>query len=88
MWHIKQSCNTWYKKLKPKIVKHILVWFEIIIKFQNEMQNLTNFTHFEIIFIHEQWLTKYMWYIGTTICIFNKKSFYKVISWVLINVLW
>jgi hypothetical protein len=60
-------------KLKLKIVKHILIWFEIIINFQNEMKNLTKYTHFEIIFIHGRWLTKKMWYIGTTICIFNNK---------------
>jgi len=33
---------------------HTLVWFKIIIKFQNEMQNLTKFTHFEIFIFIQQ----------------------------------
>jgi hypothetical protein len=31
------------------------------------------FTHFEIFIFIQKWLTKNMWYIGATICIFNNK---------------
>jgi hypothetical protein len=37
------------------------------------MQNLVEFTHFEIFIIIQQWLTQNMWSIGATICIFNNK---------------
>jgi hypothetical protein len=30
-------------------------------------------THFEIFLFIQQWLTQNLWYIGATICIFNKK---------------
>jgi hypothetical protein len=46
-WHIKQSCNLWYKKLEIKIVNIFLVWFEIMIKFKNKTKNIITFAHFE-----------------------------------------
>jgi hypothetical protein len=51
----------------------MLVWFKIMIKFQDEMQNLAEFTHFEKFIFIQQWLTKNMWFIGATMCIFNNK---------------
>jgi len=50
-----------------------LLWFKIMINFQDEMQNLVEFTHFEIFIFIQQWLTQNMWFIGTIICIFNIK---------------
>ncbi len=50
-----------------------MVGFKIMVKFQDEMQNLTKFTHFEKIVFIQQWLTQNMWSIGATICIFNNK---------------
>ncbi len=50
-----------------------MVWFKIMIKFQNETQNLAKFTHFEKIIFIQQWLTQNMLSIGATICIFNNK---------------
>jgi len=44
-----------------------------MVNFQDEMQNLTEFTHFEKIVFVQQWLTQNMWSIGATICIFNNK---------------
>ncbi len=52
---------------------HILVWFKIMINFQNEMQNLAEFTHFEKFIFIQQWLTQNMRSIGATTCIFNNK---------------
>jgi hypothetical protein len=46
---------------------------KIMINFENEMQNLAKFTHFEKFVFIQQWLTSNMWYIGATICIFNNK---------------
>jgi len=50
-----------------------LVWFKIMINFQDEMQNLTKFTHFEKFIFIQQWLTQNMWSIGATMCIFSNK---------------
>jgi hypothetical protein len=44
-----------------------------MIKFQDEMQNLVKFTHFEKIIFIQKWFKKNMWSIGATICIFNNK---------------
>jgi hypothetical protein len=44
-----------------------------MINFQDEMQNLVEFTHFEIFIIIQQWLTQNMWSIRANICIFNNK---------------
>jgi hypothetical protein len=44
-----------------------------MINFQDEMQNLAKFTHFEIFIFIQQWLTQNMWSIGATIGIFNNK---------------
>ncbi len=63
---------------------HILVWFKIIINFQNEMQNLTKFTHFENFIFIQQWLTQNMWSIGATTCflIISCKRFHsKILSY-------
>jgi hypothetical protein len=46
---------------------------QIIIKFQDERQNLAKFTHFEIFIFIQQWLTQNMWSIRANICIFNYK---------------
>jgi len=37
------------------------------------MQNLVEFTNFEIFIFIQQWLTQSMWSIGASICIFNNK---------------
>ncbi len=50
-----------------------MVWFKIMINFQDEMQNLGESTHFEIFIFILEWLTQNMWSIGATICIFNNK---------------
>jgi hypothetical protein len=50
-----------------------LVWFRIMINFQDEMQNPTKFTHFEKFMSIQQWLTQNIWSIGATICIFYNK---------------
>ncbi len=50
-----------------------MVWFKIMINFQDETQNLAKSTHFEIFIFIQQWVTKSMRYIGATICIFNDK---------------
>jgi hypothetical protein len=50
-----------------------LVWFKIMTSFQDEMQNLAKFTHFEKFIFIQQLLTQNMWSIGATICIFNNK---------------
>ncbi len=50
-----------------------MVWFKIMINSQNEMQNFTEFTHFEKFIVIQQWLTQNMWLIGATICIFYNK---------------
>jgi hypothetical protein len=42
-------------------------------KFSRWMQNLIELTHFEIFIYIQQWLTKNMWSIGSTMCIFNNK---------------
>jgi hypothetical protein len=44
-----------------------------MMKFQNEMYILANFTHFENFIFIQQWLTEDMWSIGATICIFDNK---------------
>ncbi len=44
-----------------------------MIKFQNELQTLAKFTHFEKFICIHQWLTQNMWSIGATTCIFNNK---------------
>jgi len=44
-----------------------------MIKFQDEMQNLTKFTHFEKFIFVQQWLTQNVWLIGAAICIFDKQ---------------
>jgi hypothetical protein len=65
------SCSLWYKKQQPKVVS--IFWFKIIIIFLYEMQNLAKSTHFEKFIFIQKWLIQKMWYIGTTICIFNHK---------------
>jgi len=59
-----------------------LVWFKSM---QDEMQNLVEFTHFEKFIFIQKWLTKNMWSIGATTCIFNnelqKISFKKNFIW-------
>ncbi len=50
-----------------------MVGFKIMVNFQDEMQNLTEFTHFGKIVVVQQWLTQNMWSIGATSCIFNNK---------------
>jgi hypothetical protein len=56
-----------------------------MINFQDEMQNLAKFTHFEKFIYIQQWLRQNMWSIGPTICIFNNKlqkiSFKKHFIW-------
>jgi hypothetical protein len=56
-----------------------------MINFQDEMQNLVEFTHFEKFIFIQKWLTQNMWSIGATICIFNNKlqkiSFKKKFIW-------
>jgi hypothetical protein len=44
-----------------------------MINFQDEMNNLAKFTHFENFIFIQQWLTQNMWSIGAIICIFNNK---------------
>jgi len=44
-----------------------------MINFQNEMQNLEEFTHFKKFIFIQQWLTQNMLFIGAIICIFNNK---------------
>jgi hypothetical protein len=44
-----------------------------MINFQEEMQNLEKFTHFEKFILIQQWLTQSMWSIGATMCIFSNK---------------
>ncbi len=62
-----------------------MVWFKIMINFQDEMQNLAKFTHFEKFIFIQQWLTQNMCSIGAIICIFNNKShkisFKKIFIW-------
>jgi len=58
---------------KTQTSLHILVWFKIMINFQDETQNLTKFTHFEKFIFIQQWLTQNMWSIGAIVCIFNNK---------------
>jgi hypothetical protein len=60
-------------KKKPKVDN--IFWYDSKLwqNFQNETQNLANFTHFEKFIFIQQWLTQNMWSIGATICIFNKK---------------
>jgi hypothetical protein len=50
-----------------------LVWFKIMINFQDETQNLANCTHFKKFIFIQQWLKQNMWCIGVTICISNNK---------------
>ncbi len=50
-----------------------MIWFKIMISFQDEMQNLAKFTHFEKFIFIQQRLTQKMWCIGATICILNNK---------------
>jgi len=56
-----------------------------MIKFQNEMQNLVEFTHFDKFIFIQQWLTQNMWSIAEILCIFNNKlqknSFKKHFIW-------
>jgi hypothetical protein len=57
MWlTYKQSNNLWYKKQKPKVV-NIFCITQIMLNFQNEMQNLDKSTHFEKFILIQQWLT-------------------------------
>jgi hypothetical protein len=61
-----------------------LVWFKIMINFQDKTQNLAKFTHFEKFILIQQLLTQNMWSIGATICIFNnklQKISFKIISY-------
>jgi len=44
-----------------------------MINFQDEVQNLAKFTHFEKNIFIRQWLTQNMWFSGATMCILNKK---------------
>jgi hypothetical protein len=44
-----------------------------MISFQDEMQNLAKSTQFKKFIFIQQWLTKNMWYIGASICIFYNK---------------
>jgi hypothetical protein len=44
-----------------------------MINFQDEMQNLAKFTHFEKFIFIRKWLTRNMWLIGATIYILNNK---------------
>jgi len=71
-WHINQSCSLWYKKQKPKVV--IIFWYDSklwsILKMKHRIwQKL----HTLKIHIYSTRLTQNMWYVGLTICIFNKK---------------
>jgi hypothetical protein len=50
-----------------------LIWFEIMIIVLNDTQNLLKFAHFESFIFIQQWIVQNIWYIGTTICIFNNK---------------
>jgi hypothetical protein len=42
-------------------------------KFSRWNENLEKFTHFEKVIFIQWWLTKKMWFIGETICIFYNK---------------
>jgi hypothetical protein len=44
-----------------------------MINFQDEMQNMVEFTHFEKFIFIQQWLTQNMWSIGENISIYNNK---------------
>jgi hypothetical protein len=44
-----------------------------MINFQDDMQNLVEFTHFEKFIFIQQWLTQNMWPIGATMCLFSNK---------------
>jgi hypothetical protein len=44
-----------------------------MINFQDEVQNLAKFTHFEKNIFIRQWLPQNMWFSGATMCILNKK---------------
>ncbi len=50
-----------------------MVWFQIMINFQDEMQNLGESTHFEKFIFIKKWLTQNMWSIEATMCNFNNK---------------
>ncbi len=44
-----------------------------MIKFQDEMQNLVEFTHLEKFIFIQKWLIENMWYVLEIICILNNK---------------
>jgi hypothetical protein len=57
MWlTYKQSNNLQYKKQKPKVINTFCIT-QIMLNFQNEMQNLEKSTHFEKFILIQQWLT-------------------------------
>ncbi len=53
-----------------------MVWFKIMIKFQDEMHNLVEFTHFEKFIFIQQWLTKKCDILGQ-LCVFLLASYKK-----------
>ncbi len=53
--------------------KHVLVWFKIMINFQDATQNLAKSTQFWDFHIYSMMINTNMWSIGATICTFNNK---------------
>jgi hypothetical protein len=54
--------------------EHFLVWFEIIIKFQDKEKNLQGICKFLQIPIYSTMIKKEKWFIGQTLTIFHSKN--------------
>jgi len=72
MWCLKQSCSL-LKKIKIKNNQQVLIWFQIMIMFQNEMHILYTFKNSCLL---KKCLTQNMWYI-----VMNMRTMKTNINW-------